>query len=38
MFFDDHLMYHKTTRSYLEMSGNPETNFPKKEKSVKKEE
>ena len=35
--FDDHLMYHKTTRSYLERSGNPEK-FPKKEKASKKSE
>jgi len=36
--FDDHLMYHKTTRSYLEMSGNPETNFQKRKKASKKSE
>ena len=32
--FNDHLMYHKTTRSYLEMIGNPEK-FPKKKEWVK---
>jgi len=36
--FDDHLMYHKTTRSYLEMSGNPEINFQKRKKASKKSE